>query len=1362
MLKSSFLSALISITILVIDLQSANAVTRVILNPVALEDLSVRAIAEDKNGFIWFGTDSGLYSYDGYEVTKHNIQNKSDADFSEVVISSIYSDDDSNLWIGTFHGLVKYNLEFRSVQYFTHNSKLPGTISSNFIYSISKFDEDSLILSSARGITVFDKNKHTARNFYNKDTNKSLPQNRLVITAVLESQNQVWASNFTGIAKIDLLTNGFIEYTLPKDKRNKVYQVYQRKNKDILVSTEEGLFLYDKESDKFTIFHHFFSGKLVRQVVEDDNESLWVSVYNEGVFKVKKDGSIQHIESSSSLHKDTLLSTRRIFIDSAKNIWFVSTKNGVTWLNPETLNFGSLENKDLSCLISKRMGPIAKVNGHTIHLSTSRGVAELNLETRSCKLIGIKREKETIYPYILRTYIDQKKNFWVGTNEGLYVRNSKNSSFIFDSELGQTNIFDIFETKNSILYFATSEGIYVKNKNGKSVRINPSSLDSDLVAFKFQGTPNGELLVGSWQGLFKINKDFTLTRETLLPHQIRNRPVKSMFVDSNKNLWVGVENTGLYVFSADRRLIFEVNDSEKLKAIGGFGSFYEVSADEIWISGTSGLSRVNLNTKSIDNFSKNDGILNEKFNLKSVTSIGENVVFGNDYGLTIFNPKKITKKATHPTPFLTKLLINNHEVTPNNAHNNFKLNRDISYVKNIELNNNQSTFSIDFTGLLFKAPNKNQFSYKLEGFEEKWNYTSSRYRRATYTDVPGGEYIFKVKAASENSAWSPPKELSIKVLPPLWLTKTAFFIYILSGTFLIYLLIKWRTKALEIRSLKLEKKIQERTQELSEEKNKVERLLDKKTDEIANISHEFRTPLSLIIGPTRELIDLQPESNITNKLEIIQRNSNRLLRMVDQLLNLESDKVNAVSNKVLISPSEIIESCCQAFIPLAKSKSLSLALLRNDEFSTNFTIDGVEKILTNLLSNAIKYTKQDGEITVKSSLEEKNWILTVSDTGVGIEEKNHHTVFERFNRVIDSDSEVITGAGIGLALVKQIVENNGGQISLTSELGSGTRVTIEFPGLSIVNVRRSTKTNESLINTELSILKVPEFTSSTIPTEELGTNDRKKILIVEDNHEMLAFIRRCLSPAYSILTAHNGKEGLEKAIKEIPDLIVSDIMMPIMDGIEFLTQTRASPITDHIPFILLTAKGDKQSKLQGLNLSADDYITKPFDKDELKARISNLIKTRESLYRKFTHSISSATTLLDSTASDDNRSPYEVIATKEHEFIQNLNACLEQCYQDHEIRIAKVASDLALSERQLYRKLRSISGMTPSLYLRQFRLEKACALLTKGMSASSVSLEVGFSSQSYFSKCFRERYGISPAKFSSSKKNTENIQGGVL
>ncbi|MCW8998829.1 MAG: response regulator, partial [Kangiellaceae bacterium] len=1338
--------------IIIISLSSVNAVTRITLNPVALDNLSVRAIAEDKNGFIWFGTDTGLYSYDGYEVTKHNIQNQNDADFSETLIKSIYSDADSNLWLGTFYGLVKYNLEFRTVQYFKHDLKVNNSISSDFIYSISKFNDKNLLLSSARGITIFDKEQHTAKNFFNKTTNKSLPQNKLVFTATKESDDKIWASTQNGIAKINMKTKGVNEFALPIEKHSKVYQVYRRRNKDVLVATKEGLFLYDRKREEFNAITPFFSNKNTYRVIEDDNESLWISVIGEGVFILKKGGQIKSIEPSSSSYKDLFLNTQRFFIDSSKNIWFSSPKHGVVWLNPDTLHFSSIDSKDLPCLISTSLTGIEKLTEHSINLSSTRGVAELNFKTNQCKLVGVQNAGKTIYPYAMKTYTDQQDRLWLGTNKGLYIRKNKGESFVFDNRLGKTNIFDILETKNNDLYFATSEGIYIRKKSGESLRINPSSLDSDLVAFKFLTTPNGELLVGGWQGLFKINKDFTLTKEDLLPQKIQNRPIRTMFVDSKENLWIGVENTGLYVFSPERLLIFKVNDMERLNSKGRFMSFFEVSPNEIWTSSNSGLSRINLYTKKIDNFSKKDGILNERFNPNSATWIGDRIVFVNMSGLTIFNPKQIKKSSSSPTPFITKLFINNQEVTLNRVHNNFKLDRDILYVKDIVLNNEQSTFSIDFTDIQFKTPSKSRFAYKLEGFEEKWNHTTSKYRRATYTDVPGGDYVFKFKVASENGSWSLPRELSIEVLPPLWLTKTAFFIYTLAGIFLIYLLIKWRTKALEVRSLKLEKKIQARTQELSEEKNKVEKLLDKKTDEIANISHEFRTPLSLILGPTKELLDSEPESRVTNKLEIIQRNSNRLLRMVDQLLNLESDKVNAISNKVLISPSDIIDSCHQAFIPLARSKNISLALLRNDEFATNFTMDGVEKVLTNLLSNAIKYTKQDGEVTIESRLEDNKWVLSVSDTGVGIENKNHHAVFERFNRVIDSDSEVITGAGIGLALVKQIVENNGGQISLTSELGKGTQVTIAFSSLSIVNVQKSTTANESLIHTELSILQAPELTSFSSPSEELSTNGLKKILVVEDNHEMLAFISRCLSPTYNVLTANNGKEGLEKAIAEVPDLIVSDIMMPIMDGIEFLTQTRSSPITDHIPFVLLTAKGDKQSKLEGLNLSADDYVTKPFDKDELNARISNLIKMRESLYQKFSQSISSATTSLDSTVSRENSPSEEAITTREHEFIQNLNACLNRCYQDPEVRIAKIASDLALSERQFFRKLKSISDMTPNMYLRQFRLEKACALLAQGMPASSVSLEVGFSSQSYFSKCFRDKYGTSPAKFASANK----------
>ena len=508
----------------------------------------------------------------------------------------------------------------------------------------------------------------------------------------------------------------------------------------------------------------------------------------------------------------------------------------------------------------------------------------------------------------------------------------------------------------------------------------------------------------------------------------------------------------------------------------------------------------------------------------------------------------------------------------------------------------------------------------------------------------------------------------------------------------------------------------------------------------------------MIIGPTGELLERKFDSDAISKLEIIQRNGNRLLRMVDQLLNLESDKVHAISNKVQVSPNDIIENCYQAFTPLAKRQNISLILERNDEFSTNFTIDGIEKILTNLLSNAIKYTRSKGEITISSLVQDKTWNLSVTDTGIGIEAKNHESIFERFNRVIDSNSETVTGAGIGLALVKQIVENNSGQISLSSELGQGTQILLTFPNLSIVNKEESTKANSSLIKTELSILQSPEFISSVDTNGELNARHLKKVLVVEDNQEMLDFIRRSLSSEYQVLTAKNGKEGLEKANEIVPDLIVSDVMMPIMDGIEFLTHIRSSAVTDHIPFVLLTAKGDKRSKVEGLNLAADDYITKPFDKEELNARISNLIKLRESIYQKFSESISSATTQLGTSNTIESQS-FKEIATKETEFVQKLNKCLDKCFQDQEVRIAQIASSLLMSERQLYRKLKTISGMTPNIYLRQFRLEKACTLLSQGMSSSAVYLETGFTSQSYFSKCFKEKYGISPAKFASANKD---------
>ena len=1326
------------------------------LNIVDFPSTSVKSIAQDSKGFIWLGTTDGLYSYDGYEAIKHNVQNAENIALSEFTVNSIYADPNSNLWLGTFYGLIKYDLTSRSLTYFKHNAEDPESISSNFIYTVSKYDNERLILGTARGVTVFNISDFKAHNLLNKSINKKLGSDRLVYGTINAAENEIWVNSGYELSRLNILNNDVTDYQLPISDGKMIREIIKTRDGLVIVATKEGLFYYDTENDTFEIVDPAFKNKDIIRLAEDNKGNIWVRLKGEGVSIYTPTSTIVRINGLNSISNDILKTTSEIFFDKEDNVWATSHFNGGGWFNLKNLEFQSFEKKVFHCLPSGPLSLFSEIYEQTLYITTNQELFRTNLTSGQCERVDIRFNGKIIKPYIMGFLIDRSGNMWLGTNRGLYSRKKDSSEFQFHNDLGPTNVFDIFENGSGSIYFATTDGVFVKPKNNTQIVKAGNNLKSEFFAFSFLHDAKGEILVASWQGIYRISKDNQLLKLDILPKNVANLPVRVAFIDSKSNFWIGVEGAGLYVFDKKNKLIFKETNPERLSAVRGFRSITEISPSNVWISGTSSLARVNIYADKVENFSNSDGMVFNQFTPHSAIYLGDNLFFGSKGGIVAFNPSDIEKDMTPPKPVISKLLINNVDIKPGRDYDDFSIHSDISLVEEIELKEQHASFSFEFTGIQFKKPKKHRFAYKLDGYDTKWNYTSYKYRRATYSNLPGGTYNFNVKVTNEMGGWSSPASIKVVVHPAIWLTKFAFFLYLFALTVIVFLLIKWRTHTLETRSMKLERKVQERTQELSQEKNKVEKLLDKKTDEITNISHEFRTPLSLILGPTKEILDLKPDSDITSKLEIIQRNSNRLLRMVDQLLNLESDKVNAISNKVLVSPSNIVESCYQAFIPLATSQNISLTLLRNDEFSTNFTIDGIEKILTNLLSNAVKYTKQNGEIRIKSTLENKKWTLSVSDTGVGIEKKNHHAVFERFNRVIDSDSEVITGAGIGLALVKQIVENNEGQILLTSELGKGTQVTIEFPNLSVVNTEKSATTNQNLIGTELSILHSPEFSSFPSAFDERVTSNLKKILIVEDNHEMLAFISRCLNSEYNVLTAHNGKEGIEKAIAEVPDLIVSDIMMPVMDGIELLTQVRRSPITDHIPFILLTAKGDKQSKLEGLNLSADEYITKPFDKDELNARISNLISMRESLYQKFTHSISSAESLLGSTTRDGNDSSQEVTASKECEFIQCLNACLDQCYQDSEIRIASVASNLALSERQLYRKLKSISGMTPNIYLRQFRLEKACTLLSKGMSSGSVSLEVGFSSQSYFSKCFREKFGVSPAKFVSTNKHNMN------
>jgi signal transduction histidine kinase/DNA-binding response OmpR family regulator len=677
------------------------------------------------------------------------------------------------------------------------------------------------------------------------------------------------------------------------------------------------------------------------------------------------------------------------------------------------------------------------------------------------------------------------------------------------------------------------------------------------------------------------------------------------------------------------------------------------------------------------------------------------------------------------------------------------LHQAIDQTDHIGLAYHQNVFAFGFSALEFLSPQRIRYGFMLEGYDTDWNIVSANRRYANYTNIDPGEYTFSIKATNKDGIWSNQKtSIKITIASPWWLSTAAVVSYLLAVITVIYLFIAFRTRLLTNRANKLELSVQQRTEEVAAQKQKVEQLLAQKHDEFATVSHEFRTPLTLILGPLSQLLASSKSQRDIERLNIVQRNGYRLLRMVDQLLNLETVKVTLVNQKATQDTGKIIRLLSAAFIDLAKQKDIVLNFEHIIDIQFKLVPDALEKIVLNLLSNALKYTKPNGTVTILTQRTRANELnIKVVDNGIGIPPEQIQNVFERYQRVLDENSEQVTGAGIGLALVKSLVEVHQGRVELSSTLGKGTTIDVFLPITAETDLPpKETNGNKEVVAMELMSIagQLSPSSSKKINLEQVFQTGNPSVLVIEDNSDMRSYIEQSLCDDFQVTCANDGQQGVELATSMVPDLIISDIMMPKKDGYQVTHELRSHPVTSHIPIILLTAKGDRDSRLKGWHQKADEYLTKPFDVVELKLRLHSLLEIRNIVKKRFAQTVFE----VPASAQTCNNSPQE---NQQQNFVDQLNKTLEALYTQTDVSIADFADKMAVSERQLYRKLKSTLDITPLEYIRRFRLEKAKQLLQQGKSVSFVTFEVGFSTQSYFGKCFKAQFGQSPGDYKKSQ-----------
>ncbi|KPL21251.1 MAG: hypothetical protein AMS23_09590, partial [Bacteroides sp. SM1_62] len=758
-----------------------------------------------------------------------------------------------------------------------------------------------------------------------------------------------------------------------------------------------------------------------------------------------------------------------------------------------------------------------------------------------------------------------------------------------------------------------------------------------------------------------------------------------------------------------------------------------------------GLSKFNLQSETFTNYFARHGSPHNDFwpEAACISNDGE-IFFGTGRGMISFYPDSIQLNQYIAPVRITDFKIHNRTVLPGEES---VLKKSITYTDQMELKHNQDHLSFEFTILNYLDPELNQYKYMLEGLDMDWIYSGSR-NFAIYSNLKPGEYTFRVSGANNDGIWNPVgTSLNITINPPPWLTWWSYLVY---GSILIGIILLYRRYILSRAKLRTAVEIERM------EKEKVEELDHMRSRFFANISHEFRTPLTLILGPVEELKKNLTELSTKNRglLQTIQRNARRLQKLINQLLDIS--KLETGKAKLQVSEgnlSEFIRAIVLSFLSLAESKDINYEYdLSEIPSLVYFDRDKLEKIFTNLVSNAFKFTDPGGviQVVLKYNLSPADKVpeeieITVSDSGIGIPEEKLENVFDRFYQASDSDTRVKEGTGIGLALTKELVDLYRGEIHVRSKAGEGSTFTVKLP------VSKALFKEDEIVTVGLDTDKEPidviidpvKPVKTELPEVHTGVKDKDEsvILVVEDNTDLRDYISRNLASGYFILEAENGREGLTKATDMIPDLIITDLMMPEMDGIELCEKIKNDGRTSHIPVIMLTARADRGSKLEGLKTGADDYLIKPFDAEELLVRVKNLIEQRRMLREKFLEEFRII--------------PFEeTVRIPGDKLLRKILDILRQKMGNPEYNVDNLYGELNMSRAQMFKKISALTGCGPGELLRIMRLKKAAELILAGkQNIAQIMYEVGFQTPSYFARSFREYFGVNPSAYKKSVVN---------
>lgn len=1274
----------------------------------------VNAVFEDSQGFSWILTDSGLVRFpsdlkdlDHYSLfyAEHDRLGNPYSFYSAIEV-------DHEIWFGCNNGRVlSYNKKSKQFSLFETG------VSSNLIVMKSFYDNLLLILTSHDGFLVCDRNRANVKR-YNRENFGELPTNEMY-DCYIDNSNNVWIqTRAKGVVKFNLLENK-LRYYLPDDYGEagsffSYYGIIEDKENNIWLHPHGGFSFYDEKKEKLIPFFHEVpaserkSPDILYDSYLDKQGNLWKSTRMGWLDKVVFDNASFRLNDFYDAQSfATGYEVRSLMEDLNGNIWLGNMNSVLSVYTADKVLKGYLCEDGT---ISKSGKPL-KAMAYSL-LQASDGCIWIG--TKGGGLFRLDPKDDTFNTFriahfthdptnptglssnvIYALHEDEHKRIWLGTFEGLHLFDAANNQF--------------FNHKNGLSHHPIESNCRVRTVQSLNGKI-------------YVGTTLG-LLVFAVDDVGRVTKMKHYSQHTALKNRLKANDIHNIHITKANEVYVSTFGGGVSLIAEwDEEgfpAAFKTYDSSNGLHTDIILSVTEDANRYLWLNSDGSLFRFDPKEETFELFNDVGRTINNRYFLETrplLTGSGQ-LIYGCAEGVLSFTPTDILKNDYVPYLALIKFKVSNED---------YPLTNHIDDVEEISLTHKENIFSLEYTALDYTDPQGISYAYMLEGFDQDW-VLSGRQRMANYTNIPPGEYLFKVKSTNANGAWTDnERHLKITIRPSFWQTGWAYLLYVLTAVALSFLL---------LRSIFLYLRMRDRIR-LEHEQTEM------KTTFFTDISHEIRTPLTMIVSPLESILDNEKTApELKPQLHLILRNTNRLLKMVNQILDFKKIQKQPLRvREITIGP--YIENLCETFLKITENRNIRLHI-NNRLGDETVWVDGeaIEKLLFNLISNAVKHNRER-EVTIDINLfgRDNAIVLQVKDNGAGMTKETISKLFTRFTSFSTDKSN--PGTGIGLSIVKEIVDKHQAKISVDSDENKGACFTISFlPGAA-----HFLKDNQvEVVAPECE--EPTEGQVSAIEKEELKEESRENlmssILVVEDDPELRGFIKSLLINSYTVYEAKNGKEGYELSVQCLPNFILSDVMMPEMDGMEFLQAVRSNPDISHIPFILLTAKTNMADRLEGIQYGADDYITKPFSVKLLMAKIENILNQR----RLFANYLSVA---------NANRPQEEIreylaknnITEQDELFIKNLQAKVIERLDDSELTIDELVGSTNLSRSVFFNKLKSLTGLAPVEFVRDIRLKQAAKLLQTGQyRVKEVVYMVGYLDLRYFTNCFKAMYGVTPSQY---------------